>query len=113
MPRLDPETRDGKVYNFGNTQPLPLGYSVVWHKCHHAYQGHGPNDWATVPTDDPFEARYLCIEHATPGRVDIWDRWYSRMIRQNSDFVRSGTLLARLWDSPAYQRAKATALPQE
>jgi len=104
VPQLKDDARDGRVYNFGNTQSMPDGYTVIWHKRHRNYQGHGPDGWETTPTDDPFEARYLCIEHASPKRVDIWDRWYARIIRRGATVTNRFVLLDRLWKSPAYRR---------
>jgi hypothetical protein len=104
MPQLTDDARDGRVYNFGNTQPMPEGYRVIWHKSCRKYQGHGPDGWETEPTDDQFEARYLCIEHASPEKVDIWDRWYSRIVCKGLVVEKRIVLLYRLWKSPAYRR---------
>lgn len=50
-------------YNFG-CLPMPAGYSVVWHSCHEHFQAHGPDEWESSITCDPYQARRWCLWHA-------------------------------------------------
>jgi len=51
-------------YNFGALPPLPAGYSVVYHDCHEHYQAHGPDEWESAITCNPYQARRLCFARA-------------------------------------------------
>ena len=51
------------VYNFG-ALPMPEGYAVVWHDVVEHYIAHGPDEWESVVTCNPHQARRWCLRRA-------------------------------------------------
>ena len=49
---------------FGALAPLPEGYSVWWHEEHEHYSAHGPNEWESVITVNPYQARRWALQYA-------------------------------------------------
>ena len=55
-----------RLFNFGFAK-LPAGYIVIWHEGHEHYQGHGPNEWESDITCDPWQAYGWCMQHRAAG----------------------------------------------
>lgn len=51
-------------HNFGALKPLPEGYWVGWVECVEHFMAFGPDDWESVVTCDPYQARRWCFTHA-------------------------------------------------
>jgi len=56
-------------YNFGCLPPLPDGYSVWWHAEHEHYSAHGPGEWESVITWNPYQARRWAFAHAAEANL--------------------------------------------
>ncbi len=57
------------VHNFGALPPLPEGYRVEWFDEVEHFIALGPDDWESVITCDPYQARKWCLDHAR--RVEL------------------------------------------
>lgn len=55
---------DEHPYNFGALPPLPDGFSVVYNDNIEHYYATGPDEWESVITVDPYQARKWCFVEA-------------------------------------------------
>ena len=56
-------------YNFGALSPLPDGYCVGWVESIESFVAFGPDDWESVQTCRPHQARRWCFERAALRRA--------------------------------------------
>lgn len=55
---------DEHPYNFGALPPLPAGFSVFYNDNIEHYYATGPDEWQSVITVDPYQARKWCFVEA-------------------------------------------------